>query len=109
MISFTTDRLLHSDDGETLEIDGMSIARAKVTDRQGAFTRFPHTELTPADYYGENTLYRNNLSFFGGEEGSANVLLSFTMHPKLNSVEHRDEIKKKDWTFTVNFNCYGVE
>ena len=44
-ISFTTDRKLHSDDGETLDIVKLTMARPEITNKTGAFADFPFDDL----------------------------------------------------------------
>ena len=109
-ISFTTDRKLHSDDGETLDIDKLTMARPEITNLTGAFADFPFDDLLPTPGYGTNpeqtTLMTETLRFFNGEEGGADVTLAFRIEPKLNSPEQLSEILEKRWTFTVNLNCY---
>ena len=110
MISFTTDRMLHSSDGETLEVKYLVIGRAAITDAQGAFTSLPLNKLSsPPDTFRnpeQTTLYREDLSFFDGGESSATIDLFFRIQPVINSPEHLSEVLEKDWTFTVNFNCF---
>jgi len=109
-IEFSTDRKLHSADGEVLTVGTIVMSNPDISGSTGAFAEhFPWETLLPTSGFFANPdqtiAISEDISMLNGEEGSTNVKLSFRVKPSLSNGQQVSELLKKDWRFEVVFSC----